>query len=61
MFNLPSFFEYVHFIRNSGLEKSEYGVFFLTFSMIITNTCLVIIKNLGVGKFCPNSKFPEKK
>ncbi len=26
----------------------------------ITDTCIGIIKNLRVGKFCPNSKFPDK-
>jgi len=27
----------------------------------ITDTCKGIIKNLGVEKFCPNSKFPDKR
>jgi len=26
----------------------------------LTETSIGIIANLGVGKFCPNSKFPDK-
>ncbi len=33
----------------------DYGVFFQT------DTCIGIVKSSGLRKFCPNSKFPDKR
>jgi len=48
--------DYILFVI-PDLKSPNFSVFFPTF---LTDSCKGIIKNLGVGKFCPNSKFPNK-
>ncbi len=36
------------------------NLFQITVYFFLTDTCIGIFKSLGVRKFCPNNKFPDK-